>query len=294
MKACSPALLTISFALLFSATFCQVITNVSHESFRDKALLTYQVNGLAPHQRMEVNVYCSDDGFKSSLKRVSGNGVGEKVTGNGQKTIVWDVLKERHRLVGNISFELKAIILDEQPNSASEKVISSTSGLSTEERKSLLYAEISGTLGSFIIEAKNLVNAFRKANDRVFEDNVTLRQITSSVINYNAAFNKLNNERMSYEKQVLVNWENEALYSDVRYLFDYALGELHAVNILELNSALTLINDINQGKISGRKNEKEAKERVLSGIFQNTNQLDKRIQELERRANRILYTLSNR
>lgn len=99
---------------------------------------------------------------------------------------------------------------------------------------------------------------------------------------------------MSYEKQVLTYWKNEALYNDVRYLFDYALGELHAVNVLELNNALSSINDITTGKVSGRKNEKEAKEKVMGSIIQNTNQLDKRIQELERRANRILYTLSNR
>ena len=99
---------------------------------------------------------------------------------------------------------------------------------------------------------------------------------------------------MSYEKQVLVYWKNEALYNDVRYLFDYALGELHAVNVLELNAALYTINDLNSGKISGKKNERDAKEKVLASIAQNTSQLDKRIEELERRANRILYTLSGR
>ena len=99
---------------------------------------------------------------------------------------------------------------------------------------------------------------------------------------------------MSYEKEVLLYWNNEALYNDVRYLFDYALGELHSANVLELNSALSTINDINLGKIAGRKNERDAKEKVLMSIYQNTGQLDKRIQELERRANRILYTLSNR
>jgi hypothetical protein len=98
---------------------------------------------------------------------------------------------------------------------------------------------------------------------------------------------------MGYEKQIMQYWNNEALTTDVRYMFDYALGELHAVNVLELNRTLNTINDINLGKIP-RKEQKESKDKVLSDIVNNTSQLDRRLQELERRANRILYTLSNR
>jgi hypothetical protein len=166
--------------------------------------------------------------------------------------------------------------------------------MTLEEKKSAAHAEIASSLGTFIIEAKDLVNAFRATSVEVFEDNLALRKMSDAVLQYNAAFNKLNSERMSYEKQVLTYWNNEALYNDVRYLFDYALGELHAVNVLELNGALNTINDLAVGKIAGRKAEKEAKDKVLATIAQNTGQLDKRIQELERRANRILYTLSDR
>jgi hypothetical protein len=66
------------------------------------------INGLTPQQGMEVNIYCSDDGFKEGLKSVSGNGV--HVTGNGEKTIIWDVLKDRKKLIGNISFELRGLV----------------------------------------------------------------------------------------------------------------------------------------------------------------------------------------
>jgi hypothetical protein len=99
---------------------------------------------------------------------------------------------------------------------------------------------------------------------------------------------------MTLEKQVNMYWNNEALYNDVRYLFDYALGELHLVNVLELNKALNTINDISTGRIQGRKNEKKAREDLMASIATNTGQLEKRVLELERRANRILYTLSER
>lgn len=272
----------------------QIISDIGHEPFRDKVVITYILNGLAPQQRIEVNLYCSDDGFKGGVKSISGNGTGAYVTGNGQKTIIWDVLKDRSKLEGSISFEIRALVFNDNNTTASLNSSATAVPLTTEEKKSALYAEMSGALGSFIIEAKDLVNAFRSTNEEIFEDNITLRKITDAIIQYNQAFNTLNTERMSYEKQVLTYWKNEALYNDVRYLFDYALGELHAVNVLELNNALSSINDISTGKISGRKNEKEAREKVMGSIFQNMNQLDKRIQELERRANRILYTLSNR
>jgi len=296
MKALSPLLPVIVFlTCLCTPVHAQIIGDIRHEAFRQKVLLTYTLNGLAPNQHLEVNLYCSDDDFKTGLVNISGNGAGDHVQGNGQKTIIWDVLKDRPKLTGKVSFEIRALVLNDANTKASTVSASAVPTAATpEEKKSAVYAEMSAALGSFIIEAKDLVIAFRKSNDNMFEDNLVLRQLTDAVINYNNAFNKLNNDRMSYEKEVLLYWNNEALYNDVRYLFDYALGELHSANVLELNNALSTINDINLGKIAGRKNERDAKEKVLMSIYQNTGQLDKRVQELERRANRILYTLSNR
>lgn len=285
------SLLVMAVALPATA---QLISEIQHEPFRDKVLVTYMLNGLAPQQRMAMNLYCSDDNFKDGLMNVSGNGVGEYVTGNGQKTIIWDVLQDREQLVGDISFEIRALVFNDNALAVKTASASPAIPVTTEEKKSILYAEISAALGNFIIRAKDLVIVFRDVNEQIFEDNLNLRKMTDGIIQYNEAFNALNSGRMGYEKQVLMYWDNEALYSDLRNLFDYALGELHSVNVLELNGSLTLVNDINLGKISGRKNEREAREKVLASVISNTGQLDKRIQELERRANRILYTLSNR
>lgn len=295
MKAPHLRLVLVVTGIVFSTisgAIAQIISNIRHEPFRDKVLITYMINGLTPEQRMEANLYCSDDGFKQGLKSVSGNGV--YVTGNGEKTIIWDVLKDRSKLVGTISFEIRGLVSNDNTSTASINPSAVAVPLTLEEKKSAAHAEISATLGTFIIEAKDLVIAFRGASVDIFQDNLAQLKITDAITSYNQIFNKLNKERMSYEKNVLTYWNNEALYNDVRYLFDYALGELHAVNVLELNNALNIINDLGLGKISGRKAEKEAKDKVLASIALNTTQLDKRIQELERRANRILYTLSDR
>jgi hypothetical protein len=272
----------------------QIISSIRHEPFQGKVLITYSINGLAPDQRMAVSLYCSDDKFKNELKSVTGNGVGENVYGNSEKTVLWDVLKDRTQLVGNISFEIRALVFNDHINATNTSASRDTITTTLEDKKNSTHAQIASALGNFIVRANDLVTLFRGMNEKSIEDYLALRKMTEGVIQYNEAFNTLNNNRMGYEKQVLVYWKNEALYNDVRYLFDYALGELHAVNVLELNDALYTINDLNTGKISGKKNEREAKEKVLANIVQNTNQLDKRIEELERRANRILYTLSGR
>ena len=70
MKDPGSRLILLSFFVVisFSRVLGQIISDISHEPFRDKVLITYNLNGLAPQQRMEVNLYCSDDGFKDGLK----------------------------------------------------------------------------------------------------------------------------------------------------------------------------------------------------------------------------------
>jgi len=283
----------VALMLSLSAN-AQLFGEVVHEAFNDKVILTYMVNGLSASQRLEMSLYCSDDNFQKPLKSVNGNGVGEQVTGNGQKNIIWDVLKDRNQLKGMVSFEIRGILYSDGKPAASSTAETRSTEMTLEDRKVSLYADVSGSLGNFIIAGKDLVISFRKVSPAVFDgDQLTLRSLTTTILKYNDAFNKLNTERMGYEKQIMQYWNNEALTTDVRYMFDYALGELHSVNVLELNRTLATINDINLGKIP-RKEQKEAKDKVLSEIINNTSQLDKRLQELERRANRILYTLSNR
>jgi Mg2+ and Co2+ transporter CorA len=72
-------------------------------------------------------------------------------------------------------------------------------------------------------------------------------------------------------------------------LLDYALGDLHSVNILTLNQELTVINDLANGRV---KNTNAKKKELEKDINDEVLKLDKRLQELERRTNRILYDLS--
>jgi hypothetical protein len=70
---------------------------------------------------------------------------------------------------------------------------------------------------------------------------------------------------------------------------DYALGETHSVNILTLNQKVTTINDVVNNRV---KRPGEVKKELTKDIGEEVIRLDKRLQELERRTNRILYDLS--
>ncbi|MCE7863043.1 MAG: hypothetical protein DYG99_05810 [Bacteroidetes bacterium CHB5] len=293
MKLLLPTATSIFFWLFSENGQAQLINDIKHEAFGDKVVITYLLNGVSANQYLDVSLYFSQDDFKNPLLHVHGSGAGNEVEGNGQKTIIWDVLKDKPELTGSVQFEIRALVYSKQM--ASKSVGKDIVVISIEDRKNETYASISSALSNFIITLKDLVISFQHMTPAVFEGDVLpMRNVTNAVLKYNDAFNRLNHERMGYEKQVMSLWQNEALTIDVRYLFDYALGELHSANVLELNSSLNTINDISSGKIIGRKNQKEAKDKVFSDIYHNTTQLEKRVLELERRANRILYTLSEK
>ncbi|MEJ1238060.1 hypothetical protein WBG78_08025 [Chryseolinea sp. T2] len=265
----------------------QIIGEVRHEPFYQKIIVNYDVQGLASNQRLEVALFCSDDGFKKSLTAVSGNGVGPDIAGNGEKTIVWDVLRDRKELVGNVSFTVKAILSEAPANSVGRTAVVAQT---PEEKKAIVYHDFSTTMNDYINEGRNLVRAFSQAREQIFDDPATAKRVTESVYRYNNVYERLNTNRTSIEKQVLTLWGSEA-HTAVQGIDDYALGDLHSVNVLALNEALMLVRDLGTGNINGRKNEKEARDKVLRTVEYNTSELDKRLIELQRRYARIATML---
>ena len=82
----------------------QNVTNIVAEQVEKKIHVSYDLDRQA-----DITLFLSTDGGKSftELRRVSGD-VGKGV-GPGHKTIVWDVLSERERLVGeDFVFKVKA------------------------------------------------------------------------------------------------------------------------------------------------------------------------------------------
>jgi hypothetical protein len=284
MKKCG-----LAWSILLAVTHClpaQSITNVVTEAVGDKIIVRYDIKESTNDQLFEVALYYSKDNYAKTLYSVSGNGVGPTVSGGDGRVIIWSVLDEVEELTGSYAFEVRALV---KPKTTQTFTVASIDRTVTIASKDDAYPLISNTLLDYINEAKDFKDAFDMLGYQATESRQALAKLTDAAEQYNRAFEKLNKERLTYEKYVATYWKSDVKTLEFKSLLDYALGDLHGVNILTLNQKVATINDIANGRvkqISSRKKEleKDISEEVLK--------LDKRLQELERRTNRILYDLS--
>jgi hypothetical protein len=263
----------------------QVITHVTPEAVGDKIIVRYDIEDPESNHLFEVALYYSQDNYAKTLRSVSGNGVGAVVTPGTDRVIIWDVLKDVSELTGEFSFEVRALI---KPANAVVASLASDRNV-TITSKDDAYPLMSNTLMDYINEAKDFKDAFQMLGLQATESRSALAKLSDATEQYNRAFEKLNKERLTYEKYVATFWKSDVKTLEFKSLLDYALGDLHGVNILTLNQKVATINDLANSRVkhAGAKRkelEKDISEEVLK--------LDKRLQELERRTNRILYELS--
>ncbi len=231
-------------------------------------------------------VYSSQDNFGKALHSVSGNGIGENVSAGGDRTIIWDVLRDVPKLVGDYNFEVRALVRPK--TSSKDPTASRTVAISNKEEA---YPEIANTVTNYINEAKDLKDAFQFSGQQAMESRQALKSLGEAVDQYNLAYEKLNKERFTYEKYVDSYWKKDILTLEFKNLMDYAIGDLHTVNILTLSQKVRVMNELYQGNIKGAKKINETKKELTRDINIEVIQLDKRLQELERRSNRVLYSL---
>jgi len=148
------------------------------------------------------------------------------------------------------------------------------------------YPELSATIRTYMVEAKDLNTVFRLYGAAGFRDRGAYDALAMAVTRYNGAFQKLDSERMALEYQVREYWESEELRSDLRALFDYALGEVHGIQVLPLNDSLAemhaaLFSRADRARVRG------AQARIERAV----EELDLRLPELQRRADRVLQFL---
>ncbi len=100
-------LLLIYTLLLLTATgFTQKVSNVHFEQIGKKIHIYYDLQG---DDSFFIKVFCSQDKGKSwegPLKEISG-AIGDKQQKGINKTIIWDVLKEKEKLMGDLSFKIE-------------------------------------------------------------------------------------------------------------------------------------------------------------------------------------------
>ena len=273
--------------LVIACTDAQRITNIIPQAVGDKVIVRYDIEEAKEDQVFEVALYYSQDQFSQALRNVSGNGIGTAVASGQELVIIWDVLKDVDQFTGEFSFEVRALV-----KSKTEEMILASNVTSRNvaiTNKDEAYPEIAKTLTDFINEAKDIKDAFQFLGVQAMESRQALSRLSEAVEEYNRAFEKLNKERLTYEKYVSSFWKREVLALEFKNVMDYALGDLHSVNILTLNQKLSTINDVANGRV---RKPGEVKKELTKDIGQEVVRLDKQLQELERRANRVLYNLN--
>lgn len=274
-------------ACITNAIYAQRITSIIPQAVGTKILVHYNIEDFKDDQVFEVALYCSKDQYAQALQHVSGNGIGNAVTPGADRVIIWDVLKDVDTFVGEYIFEVRALIKSKVSEMNSTIVMTNRSVAITSKDEA--YPEISNTVTDYINEAKDLKDAFQFLIPQALESRQALAKLSDAMEQYNRAFEKLNKERLTYEKYVSMFWKRDVMTLEFKNLMDYALGETHSVNILTLNQKVTTINDIVNNRV---KRPGEVKRELTKDIGEEVIRLDKRLQELERRANRILYDLS--
>jgi hypothetical protein len=268
------------------AAMAQHITHVTPQTVGTKIILHYNLEETTEDQLFEVALYSSRDDYAQALKSVSGNGVGTSVSGGAERVIIWDVLKDIDQLKGEITFEVRALVKSRITE------ITTMSGASSRNlgvaSKDDAYNIISTVVSDYINEAKDLKDAFMMLGVQATESRQALSKLTDAMEQYNRAFENLNKERLTFEKYVGVFWKRDVLTLEFKNLMDYTLGDVHAVNILTLNQKVSVINDIANARI---RRPGEAKKELAKDISLEVAKLDKQLQELDRRSNRLLYQL---
>jgi hypothetical protein len=285
MKYC--ALVWLLLLPVIQGLKAQVIANVIPEAVGNKIIVRYDIENSKADQLYEVALYFSKDNYSKTLHSVSGNGVGGSVAPGKDRVIIWDVLKDVPELTGEYAFEVRALM---KSKVVDEVVLASVRDYSVNvTNKDEAFPLISNTLIDYINEAKDFKDAFQMLGVQATESRQALAKLSDATEQYNRAFEKLNKERLTYEKYVSTFWDSQVKSLEFKSLLDYAIGDLHGVNILTLNQKLAVINDIANGRA---KHVNDLKKQLGKDINEEVLKLDKRLQELERRTNRILYDLS--
>ncbi|MBQ4162063.1 MAG: hypothetical protein IJD84_04110 [Parabacteroides sp.] len=109
------AFIWILFSFIGIQLYAQRISNVSFEPFGKAIRVHYTLSRLSFDSYVAVNLFVSTNGgetFIGPLLEVQGD-IG-KVTGNGEKSVIWQVMDEIGQLQGEIVFELRGEVAKEK------------------------------------------------------------------------------------------------------------------------------------------------------------------------------------
>lgn len=155
----------------------------------------------------------------------------------------------------------------------------------------LFFPEITKSLKNYQVQVIDLKNAFKYTSDFAFTNPNALQKLVQAVTDYNACFEKLNENNRMYGQKIMAYWQNDSLKREYEYVADYILNDIHKKNILPLNDLKNNINKYFLGEFLGNKNA--IKKNIQQQISEAIPALTKKLELLEINLTAFINRLSD-
>ena len=218
-----------AITLCISAAYSQSVTEVSAKQFGNNIEVTYLVNGMSENEpyAIQVRYTAKNTGDTKLISHVYGD-VGQNVSGNGNKKVIWDVLRETDSFEGDYAFNVELT-----PSKGASVVKSSaTPKTSTKE----------GTIGKFTADIKNVrvgdnnvivkFTLLNTADNENFKVHITRSKITGP--DDTAYLAKSGNQGSKVQYGFMNVVLNKGVKKEVSLLFDYVPEDIAFLKNLKI------------------------------------------------------------
>ncbi len=162
--------------------------------------------------------------------------------------------------------------------------------IEAQKRQADIKPDLLRTWDRYILEAKDLRDAFRLVVDYAARNRGAVMTLQAAVVEYNAAFDSLNNRRNAFQSNVASYWSgaaSEGLQRDLADVYSEAIETIHKGYVLPLNASLVVLQRAHMP-------DKPSSQQIATAVAeagQAVRQLDVRIAVLEERYTRLRAAL---
>lgn len=162
--------------------------------------------------------------------------------------------------------------------------------IEAQTRQADIKPDLLRTWDRYILEAKDLRDAFRLVADFAARNRGAVMTLQAAVQEYNIAFDSLNNRRSSFQSNIMSYWRGavaEGLQRDLADVYSEAIETIHKGYVLPLNASLVILQRAHMA-------DKPSGQQIASAVAEAgmaVRQLDVRIAVLEERYGRLRNAL---
>jgi hypothetical protein len=162
--------------------------------------------------------------------------------------------------------------------------------IEAQKQQAEIKPELLRTWDTYILEAKDLRDAFRLVVDFAARNPSAVVTLQNAVREYNTAFDALNNRRNAFQANISSYWsgsESEGLTRDLADVYTEAIETIHKGYVLPLNASLVVLQRAHMA-------DKPSSQQIASAVAEAgmaVRQLDVRINVLEERYARLRTAL---